>query len=66
MDDCDRARHLQSALNAASAAYRKPVPKIEPMGECHACGEELDTERLFCDSHCTEEYERMERQHGRV
>lgn len=61
MDDADRARHLQAAQNAA-AAYRRPVPRITPTGECHACGEEIERPRLFCGPACAEEYERMERQ----
>ena len=62
MDDLDRARHLQAAMNEAAAAVRKPVPGISAEGWCHACGEDVDETRLFCDSDCAEEYERLERQ----
>lgn len=61
MDDADRARHHQAAENAKAAAYRRPVPAISAVGYCHACGELVGDDRLFCGSACAEEHERMER-----
>jgi hypothetical protein len=60
MDDADRARRHQAAENARAATHRKPVPAISAVGYCHACGELIEGQRLFCGSACAEEYDRIE------
>jgi hypothetical protein len=58
MDDADRAASLQADLNRSAAARRRPESGLEPVGWCHACGEDLDGERLFCGPECADEWER--------
>lgn len=61
-DDADRAAKLQAATNASAAAQRKPVPRIEPEGWCHCCGEDVAEGALFCNGECASEFERLEAQ----
>ena len=63
-DDVDIAAGLQAEMNARAANRRKPVPDIAPEGWCHACGEGVPANSLFCNAECTEEFERLERQRG--
>lgn len=60
MDELDRAARLEE-LERTSCVNRVRAqgagPKLEPMGECHYCGEEVDPPRLFCDKTCAQAYD---------
>lgn len=58
--DVVESKLLDLRIQAARSAERE----IEPIGECHNCGEpftEADTHKLFCDSECSTDWERLKR-----
>lgn len=65
MDDVDRAQQQQAPIERQAIEYRKPVPKIKPEGFCHYCFEPAAPPKLFCDSDCARDYDRLVAQ-GRV
>lgn len=40
------------------AQLQAPITKVEALGECHNCYEEVEHPKLFCDGYCAGEYER--------
>lgn len=62
MDDLDRAfEHEDMVRRIGLAAARSHRSGLQACGECHACGEELEPGRLFCDADCAQDYERQRR-----
>lgn len=62
MDDLDRAFELEDmARRVGRERARRHKAGLSPMGECHACGEELSGGKLFCDADCAQEWERQRR-----
>lgn len=63
MDELDIAaerEHIERDY-LIGAARRRSGPSLLPVGECHACGEEVELPRLFCDSDCAGVWERRRR-----
>lgn len=60
MDDLDRASEYEQRMRdlAISAARASRVDRLEPIGECYTCGEELSGGRLFCNADCASVYDR--------
>lgn len=51
--------HFQEAMNNAKKMVGN---KLQPKGECFNCEEELtNTEQLFCDADCREDYQKRKR-----
>ena len=59
MDEVDLAQKQNERATEAALTYRKPVPKIAPVGECHFCGDEVEGFKLFCNGQCAARYERV-------
>ena len=53
--------------NYVSACARENDPKaakirgLQPEGHCHYCYEDVDDNKLFCDSSCAEKYDAQQR-----
>ncbi|MBE2897815.1 DUF2116 family Zn-ribbon domain-containing protein [Pasteurellaceae bacterium 20609_3] len=58
-DEADIAdRQTQHALAVSLInARRHKHSHLKPTGFCHYCKEKLDSERLFCDEDCRDDYE---------
>ena len=61
MDIADLAQeqelpHLEAAIANARV---NDTPKLKHTGECHQCGEQIESPKLFCDGICA-------KKHGRV
>lgn len=66
MDIFDRASELedrqrQHAITAARAA--QAPARLQPTGHCRHCHE--PTAHIFCDEHCREDFEVLQRAHQR-
>ena len=51
-------KHTREALKAQKEKA-KNEKRMEPMGECYFCGEELEGEKLFCNGKHAMDYEDM-------
>jgi len=60
-DLADQANERNEAFQeAALGAARAPVPASpKPSGECHHCGEPVESPRLFCDADCARGWDRL-------
>lgn len=59
-DDIDRAQaHIERMNDIAVKQARNAGPEIKPNGECHFCKEPVETPKLFCDSDCAVDWERV-------
>ena len=63
MDVIDVAqREIDNSVAVARAkarhSLRNGVDRLEPIGECHYCGEEFeeDSPKLFCDDKCADKH----------
>ncbi len=59
-DQVDQANELAERERTAMAQVRKPV--LPRTGTCHACGEDVSPEALFCDADCRDLWELQQRQ----
>lgn len=59
-DQVDQANDLAERERTAMAQIRKPV--LPRTGTCHACGEDVSQEALFCDTDCRDMWELQRRQ----
>jgi hypothetical protein len=57
-DEIDMANEQAQMILDRALAYRKPVPSIHPVGQCHWCEEDLEGLKLFCGSDCATRYNR--------
>ena len=59
-DEIDRANDQAQMILEHSLQVRKPVGKVQPIGECHWCGTEFDKDslKLFCNSECATHHHR--------
>lgn len=56
-DIADQASENQEHLNRQALSHRRDISdRPTPNGECHACGEHVDGERIFCDSVCARDW----------
>ena len=62
-DQCSKAdRIIQMNLNVAIMAARSYQRGIDPCGRCHNCYEYVEhPSKLFCNSECSEDYEKRNR-----
>lgn len=60
VDDLDRASEYEQRMRdlAISTARSSRADRLEPIGECYTCGEELGGNRLFCNADCAVVYDR--------
>lgn len=64
-DESDRATALEEAeRNASEAAIRKAANSknrdLKPVGTCYYCGEDVDHNKIFCDSDCGSGYDQLQ------
>jgi len=63
MDVFDQTDVIESqVLELTIDAARKAGRELEPIGECHNCGEPFGpagAEKLFCDDECAKDWERF-------
>ena len=59
-DQVDQANELAERERAAMSLVRKPV--LARTGACHACGERVAPEALYCDADCQALWQRQQRQ----
>lgn len=55
-DLADLATERSDTILQAGLAHRKPVVHLPPNGECHYCGDDVEGERIFCDSTCARKW----------
>lgn len=56
-DIADHASEYQERMQSAALARRHDTSdRPTPNGECHACGEDVEGERIFCDSACARDW----------
>jgi hypothetical protein len=69
-DEADLAKELEELALQQALASRKSGPRLVPAGYCHNCREKLEPVtqngelkhlQLFCDLHCSEDWEQRER-----
>lgn len=59
-DEIDAANdNIQRELDSKLANLRKQMDKreLQPKGCCHYCSHPVDSQKLFCDSGCAEDFE---------
>lgn len=59
-DDTDRASALMDAERESLVAQVRAkvgLQELQPDGECHWCGDEVASPRLFCDGGCASEWD---------
>ena len=61
MDDVDKSfiEEQNFVFNAIYKATRFSSTKLEPKKECYYCGEEIEKDKLFCNSECANKYEKI-------
>ena len=60
-DQANRIADLERESMIARARVAACVPSPKPTGECRACGETVETPKLFCDADCSAEWSRRRR-----
>lgn len=43
-----------------NTARKTPKTKLVPNGTCYGCGEDVEHPKLFCGSHCADDYAKQE------
>lgn len=61
MDVADRAdTEIDTYIKDRIHAERRYTgSKLYPIGECHYCFSDVEEKKLFCDSECASEYDRL-------
>lgn len=58
-DDLDRAADYQQQMTDAALSMRREAPRLAATGECHWCAAPAPAPKRFCDSRCTQDWERF-------
>lgn len=59
MDLLDEAfKEEQNYINRALKSSKKKNYKLMPKGECYYCTEEIEKDKLFCNSGCATNYDK--------
>lgn len=63
MDEIDIAQRVSELMLDVAINNARPKGRaLHPKGSCHYCEESLEnTEKLFCDMDCSEDYEKLQR-----
>lgn len=48
----------QNYISGALKGSKKKNYKLMPKGECHYCSEEIEKDKLFCNSDCATNYDK--------
>lgn len=49
--------HFQQAMHQT----KKMAVTLQPTGECYNCDEPIDSDKLFCDADCRDDYEKRKK-----
>lgn len=63
-DPLDRAQATEAEANERNIAAirnRSQTRELHPNGTCHFCEEPVSGEKLFCDSDCADDHQRLNR-----
>jgi len=57
-DVADRAEWRIAKDIEAAMAHARKTPKLEADGRCYYCDEDVAHEKLFCNTDCSDDYQR--------
>lgn len=65
-DVADQAAERREFMEREALTYRKDTTgRPQPVGGCHACGEEVTGERIFCDAFCARVWDQKQERGNR-
>lgn len=61
MDDIEKAQEREMLDRELLLRETRQAQRLSPKGECYACGEEVESPRIFCNRECADHHELLKR-----